>query len=146
MKPHLRLATLILLGAVPLAGMSADTGSSSGSTSTPGGMSGPSAQPDTSDAQTSQVPAQFRRLDKNKDGMISKDEAKRSKEVSARFDEIDTDHDGKISLSEWKAANVGTGAAGVSGESRERHPSDTSSPGMGTPGPGSPPPGPTRQY
>lgn len=125
MKPNMRLATLFILGALPLAGFAADSGGMGSSSSQSGSTSGSSAQSDTS-GQTGQVPADFRRLDRNKDGMISRTEAARDKNLTSRFDEIDSDHDGRISLSEWQAANQNRGAAGVSGESREQR-----SPGMG---------------
>ncbi len=42
------------------------------------------------------------RLDKNKDGFISKDEVAGSR-LADRFDELDTNKDGKLSLDELKA-------------------------------------------
>lgn len=109
-------ATLTLLAAVPLAASEADTtGRGTGqSAATQGDMS-----------------AQFKQLDKNNDGQLSQSEAKGSSDLSSRFSAIDTDHDKKISVSEWQADQELRGAAGVSGESRDRDvtggqsPSDT---------------------
>lgn len=123
MKPKMQLATLILLGAVPLVGFSAspDYGTSSSQSGAMGSSGSTRDQSSTSGMSSSDsdmsVPKQFQKLDKNKDGMISKDEAKRSKDMSAHFDDYDTDHDGRISVSEWKA-HATSGAAGVSGSTR----------------------------
>lgn len=48
--------------------------------------------------------AQFRQLDKNEDGQISRDEAKGEADLRSHFQSIDTDHDGKLSAFEWNAA------------------------------------------
>lgn len=146
MKTKMRLATLILLGAVPLVGIGADYGNPStqstpaapssatetpsGSMGMPGSSRGMENTPATgaaatdstmqSTAQAADVPRQFKRLDKDKDGMISRSEAKRSKDTMAQFDSIDTDHDGKISLSEWQTVHPSSGMGGVSGSSRNR--------------------------
>lgn len=109
MTRNTRLATLILLGIVPLAGFAAEPGSQAGS---PPGAAKPS------DTGTTQAPADFKRLDKDKDGMLSKDEAKADKKLTAQYDKLDADHDGKLTLTEWQAGKSPAGAAGVSGESR----------------------------
>lgn len=151
MKAKTGIATLILFGAIPLAAIGADYGSSSSSNpSSQSGMSsgaqgtagssrdesmsgssttGSTASSDTSaTGQPASVPRQFRRLDKNKDGFIEKSEAKRSKDLANNFDQYDTDHDGKLSLSEWQAAH---GMAGVAGSSR-RGTTDSSSGAYGS--------------
>jgi hypothetical protein len=61
-----------------------------------GAMGRPGAEPSVS--------PMFQQLDTNKDGQISREEAKRSADTTANFDAIDTDHDGLISPAEWKAA------------------------------------------
>ena len=53
------------------------------------------------------------RLDTDKDGYVSKKEAKGSAEVSKNFKELDKDHDGKLSPSEL-SSNSGTGGSSSS--------------------------------
>ena len=113
MKHQLHLAAIALLVATPPATLAAggtESGSSAGKAT-------------TSQAET---PPMFKELDRNKDGQISKREARRSADLNTRFDTLDTDKNKQISLAEWMAdekAQQG-GAAGVSGESREK-PSST---------------------
>lgn len=57
------------------------------------------------EAGRTELPPMFRELDQDKDGQISKGEAKRSAETQASFDSMDTDRNGKISLIEWGAAD-----------------------------------------
>lgn len=73
----------------------------------PGGTMPPGTSPRddrTSTGRPADMPPLFKELDTNKDGYITRDEAKRSADTTARFDEIDTDHDGRISVLEWKTA------------------------------------------
>jgi len=59
--------------------------------------------------------ALFDRLDKNKDGFVTREEARDASELQGRFAEMDTDNDGKISRSEMRALdNDRRGAAGSS--------------------------------
>ena len=44
------------------------------------------------------------RLDTDKDGKISKDEASKGPRLSKHFDEVDTDHDGFVTKAELTAA------------------------------------------
>lgn len=69
----------------------------------------------TRDSGSSTVPGQapevatpplFTRLDSNRDGRISREEARRSADTTARFTELDNDRDGFISASEWVAAEA----------------------------------------
>lgn len=118
MKVIPSVATLALLAAIPLTATAADTSADS---------SGGAAS----------IPTQFRQLDRDKDGMISRNEAKRSKDMAGRFDQMDTDRDGQLSVSEWQSGSAASGAAGVSGESRERGASDMGTSGSGSSGSGS---------
>ena len=57
--------------------------------------------------------ALFDRLDKNRDGFVTRDEARDATELQGRFAELDTDNDGKISRSEMRGLdNDRRGAAG----------------------------------
>ncbi|MGQ0525814.1 MAG: hypothetical protein ACT4P8_19390 [Betaproteobacteria bacterium] len=53
----------------------------------------------------------MKRLDTDKDGSVSRDEAKKDSNVSKRFKELDKDNDGKLSSTELNAAQA-TGAGG----------------------------------
>ena len=58
--------------------------------------------------------ALFDRLDKNRDGFVTRDEARDATELQGRFAELDKDNDGKISRSEMRALdNERRGAAGA---------------------------------
>lgn len=46
----------------------------------------------------------FARADRNKDGKLSRDEARLLPAISERFDEIDADHDGFLSRAEFEEA------------------------------------------
>ena len=56
--------------------------------------------------------ALFDRLDKNKDGFVTRDEARDATELQGRFAELDKDNDGKISRSEMRALDGERSAAG----------------------------------
>jgi hypothetical protein len=60
--------------------------------------------------------ALFDRLDKNKDGFVTRDEARDATELQGRFAELDVDNDGKISRGEMRALD-GQGAAGSNAQS-----------------------------
>lgn len=114
MSRNTRFATILLLAVAPLAAQAAD----------------PKPAPGQAEA-----PSMFKELDKNHDGVIDQSEAKRSADVTARFSTLDANKDKRISVSEWSAGekSKSTGAAGVSGESREpgssQGQSGTSNPG-----------------
>jgi hypothetical protein len=86
------LATLLFLGALPLAANAADSTTPEGSSTT-----GSSAA-----AGREEAGPLFKALDSNKDDYVSRDEAKRSAELTARFSELDTDRDGRLAASEFK--------------------------------------------
>jgi Ca2+-binding EF-hand superfamily protein len=50
------------------------------------------------------VEAAFKKIDKDNDGTLNKDEAKAMPRVSMHFDVIDTDKDGTVSLDEVKVS------------------------------------------
>lgn len=57
--------------------------------------------PAVAPAVQAEVPPLFKELDRNHDGYVTKDEAKRSAEVTARFSELDTNHDGRVAAVEY---------------------------------------------
>lgn len=50
----------------------------------------------------------FNKLDKNKDGYISQQEAQADKKLTEQWDSVDADTDGKIEMSEFSAFEAGT--------------------------------------
>jgi EF hand domain-containing protein len=48
--------------------------------------------------------SEFRRMDKNKDGYLSKDEVEGNASLSSSFDQLDADHDGKLARSEVRGS------------------------------------------
>jgi Ca2+-binding EF-hand superfamily protein len=56
-------------------------------------------------------------FDKDKDGYVSREEAKSSRELSSRFGELDKDNDGKLSAQEMSGTN---GASSRSGSASPR--------------------------
>jgi len=68
--------------------------------------------------RTSPSAALFERLDKNKDGFVTRDEARDATELQGRFAELDTDNDGKISRSEMRALDNERSAAGATSKER----------------------------
>ena len=62
-------------------------------------MAQSSTPPDMS--KTNPPPRSFVVIDKNKDGHISREEAKQAGIPTLNFDAADKDKDGKINLSEW---------------------------------------------
>jgi Ca2+-binding EF-hand superfamily protein len=58
-----------------------------------------------SHAQKPAMPdSHFKYMDKNKDGVLTKDEYKMmGPDADKQFDEADTNHDGKLTPEEWKA-------------------------------------------
>ena len=95
-------------------------------------MGNPSAPPKSPSASGSSSgmssDSPLNRLDTNKDGFVSKDEAKGSAEVSKNFKSLDKDHDGKLSPAELSGASSGGSSSSESGSSK----SDGMSPGTGS--------------
>jgi len=116
--------------AVPFAALAQGTG---GTTTAPSATHPQGNPPATAPAgsqtsgggATGESNASWTRLDKNKDGYLSRDELKGDASLSSRFSEMDKDNDGRISKEEFNAASSGAGATG----SRSSEPSST----MGTP-------------
>lgn len=109
MTRNARFATILLLAAAPLAVLAAD--------------------PNPAPAAGQEAPPLFKELDKNHDGQIDRTEAKKSADVTARFSTLDSNKDKRISVAEWLSGEQSRGAAGMSGESRERNQSTTGKPG-----------------
>ena len=78
----------------------------------------------------------FDQLDRNRDGYVSRDEAKDAVELNTRFTELDKNNDGKLSREEYNAlhegasGSTGTGRVGASGAD-ERRPGRSPAPGKG---------------
>lgn len=90
MKYKIDFATLFLLAALPLGALSAE----------------PTQPPAAKETATVPAPKEepaplFKELDRNHDGYVTKEEAKRSAEVTARFNELDADRDGRIAAAEF---------------------------------------------
>ncbi|CAI08988.1 hypothetical protein ebA5049 [Aromatoleum aromaticum EbN1] len=121
MKRKLTLTALILAAAVPMAAVAQDSGgygsgqgtspsrtTPSGTTpATPATPASPGERMGSGTAKDADA-TMFMELDRDKDGQVTKDEAKRSADLQARFDQLDTDRDGKLSMNEWNAGNKKT--------------------------------------
>lgn len=97
------LSTILLAAAVMMPAASMAAGDAPAKTSRPA----PSADRNPVDRTADTGAMTFKSFDANKDGYISKDEAKNSGGLNKEFAELDTDRDGKLSsqeLGEWKAA------------------------------------------
>jgi hypothetical protein len=77
---------------------------------TPGGAPGgdmPGAMPGGPGGANGAGGGAFEKLDKNKDGIVSKDEAKGDSGVKKNFSKWDTNKDGKLSKAEYEAGQAG---------------------------------------
>jgi hypothetical protein len=132
----MRFKTLIAVAvagafSVPFAALAQGTG---GSTTAPSAThpqgnppaSAPAGSQTSGTGATGEGNASWTKLDKNKDGYLSREELKGDNALSSRFTEMDKDNDGRISKEEFNAASSGAGATGSSTSSE---PSST----MGTP-------------
>jgi Ca2+-binding EF-hand superfamily protein len=76
----------------------------------------------------------FAKLDKNKDGYISKAEAKGEPELSANFDKWDLNNDGKLNRAEYLAAMAKEDSSNVANKVKDKFSSkDNSTGGSSTP-------------
>ena len=75
----------------------------------------------------------FARLDKNKDGYISRAEAKGEPELSKNFDKWDLNNDGKINRAEYLAAMAKEDTGKVVGKVKEKVTGDSASGGSTKP-------------
>ena len=75
-------------------------------------------------------PTGFDRLDRNRDGYISRDEANGAAELDTRFSELDRNNDGKLSRDEYNALNAGASGA-TSSPSRSGMNASGTAPGKG---------------
>ena len=79
-----------------------------------GGADGPDTGSSQRPARGASGASNFDPLDRNRDGYISRDEAKDAPELRTRFSELDTNNDGKLSREEYDALNArATGATGT---------------------------------
>ncbi len=101
MKRTIVLASLYLLATAPLGALAADPAQPA-----PGGAAAaksPAAPAAPAAPMAKEEPAPlFKQLDANRDGYVTKDEAKRSADIAARFQDLDADRDGKINTVEFK--------------------------------------------
>ncbi|WP_168224899.1 hypothetical protein [Azoarcus sp. DD4] len=101
MKSKISLVALLLTGALPLAAIAAEPTRPPAADAPPASTT--PAMPDSAASKSDSAPM-FKQLDRNSDGMVSKEEAKRSADVQARFSTLDADGNGSITLAEWTAA------------------------------------------
>lgn len=101
MKRNFGLSTLLLLVALPIGAIAAESDRPlAGSPQTGSPQTGsPAAGAATPPVEPTPL---FDQLDVNRDGYVTKQEAKRSAEVTTRFKALDGDRDSKISLAEFK--------------------------------------------
>lgn len=112
MKRKLTLTALVMAASLPMAVMAQGTGGTYQGTSPsprtettqPKGTTDGTTTPGMSGTTSGDTSSMFKELDRDKDGQVSKDEAKRSADVQARFDQIDANRDGKVSMTEWNSS------------------------------------------
>ena len=61
--------------------------------------------------------ASFNQLDKNNDGVVSRDEAKKDTTLSRMFKQLDRDNDGQLTQSEYDTTGSGSGTGATPGSS-----------------------------
>lgn len=105
-------AAVAAVFALPVAANAAGSDKASGAAAPSGGTS--SSAPKSSAAGNGGSASMMKRLDADKDGNVSRDEAKKDTTISKRFKELDKNNDGKLSATELNAAQA-TGAGGSPG-------------------------------
>jgi hypothetical protein len=104
-----KLIVLTIAAALPLSALA-----QTGSPTSPGGS--PSKSPMNAGASGGvKGAASIGPLDTNKDGYISREEAKASASISTRFSELDKDGDGKLSAQELNGASSASSGGQRSG-------------------------------
>jgi len=118
MKRKLTLTALVMAAALPLTVFAQGGGGTYQDATKPSPRmeaQDPKGSPDapvtpgtapTSPGMSGDTSSMFKELDRDKDGQVSKDEAKRSADVQARFDQLDSNRDGKVSMTEWNAGKM----------------------------------------
>lgn len=136
-------------GANTAAGGSSDTTNPAVRSQIPGAAGTPST---SSDATAGSSGAIFSRMDTNRDGYVSREEARAHTDLTGQFSTLDKDGDGRLSASEmggWSGASSGATGSSVTGSSAGgpassgvgNAPANTAQPGSGpgsSPAPGSP--------
>src|SRR2546428_8906294 len=113
MKGKLLIAALFALPVAAYAGGDKASSTSSGSGAAASATGGTASASASSDAEQ-----MFKDLDKNKDGFISREEAKGSPHEKD-FDKLDKNGDGKLSREEHAAAHTAKASAGGTSEKKE---------------------------
>lgn len=106
-KRHLSLA-VAAIGAAMAFSAHAQVGGGSDPSTSPSSGPGSSSSP----ASPSAPGADLGKLDTNKDGTISKSEARRDKQLSKAFASLDANHDGKLDAAEFAAYSTGDSSMG----------------------------------
>lgn len=92
---------------------------------------GAGAKRDNAPRAGAKVEGTFHPLDTNRDGFVSREEARGTADVNRRFNELDKDGDGKLSASEM--SSMGSGPAPTAGQqNRSATPGASGSVGVGT--------------
>jgi len=114
----MKLKTLIaaaVAGAFPFVVLAQATSQPQQGRTPPGSPASPGSIDQRSGVTGATTPsaALFERLDKNKDGFVTRDEARDATELQGRFAELDKDNDGKISRSEMRGLDSDRSATGT---------------------------------
>jgi hypothetical protein len=115
-----RIITAAAIGAVLALPLSAGAMEPAPTPGAPKGAPSPGSATSSKAGAPGSASAAFKELDANKDGHISRDEAKRLKAVSDRFTELDLNRDGKLSQIELDAGSspaAGAPRTGTTGSS-----------------------------